>query len=448
RVEPRSERRAFPEEVEFLRNNQPKSIPSQSNPKPWSIPCRTASRHARALAEEAASSRAPRDPPHHTLASQRLHPRARELRRPSTSRAREFARTPTTSRALFTIPRARTRSREVESCPFLAPRALACSRPPQRDRECCPPSVSAPFVPREPATSTASSGMNGMLDLGAEINLMPYSILKQLELGDIKPTRMCSQLADRTLHYSKGVIEDILIRVGNLIVPADFVVLDVGEVPNTGNEHTIFLGRPFMATTNTLINVKDGRVTLSALGETVTFTMSEAKTTPSFTESCSYVNVIEAEVHNLFHADVSCECGVPEGEEPEKLDPKEEGVVDLIEISKEPEPREISTELKPLPPHLKYVFLEENEKKPAIIYSGLSNEEEKLLVEVLMANKDALGWILSDIKGISPATCMHRIIIEDESKPIREGQRRLNPTLMEVVKGEILKLLQEGIIYA
>ncbi|CAA0821429.1 Unknown protein, partial [Striga hermonthica] len=100
---------------------------------------------------------------------------------------------------------------------------------------------------------------NGMLDLGVGINLMPYSIFKQLELGDLKPTRMCLQLADRTLRYPKGVIEDILIRVENLIVPADFVVLDVGEVPNTRNEHTILLARPFMATTNTLINVKDGR---------------------------------------------------------------------------------------------------------------------------------------------------------------------------------------------
>ncbi|CAA0839430.1 Unknown protein, partial [Striga hermonthica] len=144
---------------------------------------------------------------------------------------------------------------------------------------------------------------NEMLDLGAGINLMPYSIFKQLDLGDLKPTRMCLQLADCTLSYPKGVIEDILIRVGNLIVSADFVVLDVGEVPNTGNEHTILLGRLIMATTNTLINVKDGRVTLSALGKTVTFTMSEAKTTPSFTESCSYVDVIEAEVHNIFHAD-------------------------------------------------------------------------------------------------------------------------------------------------
>ncbi|CAA0835370.1 Unknown protein, partial [Striga hermonthica] len=195
---------------------------------------------------------------------------------------------------------------------------------------------------------------NGMLDLVAGINLMSYSIFKQLELGDLKPTRMCLQLADRTLRYPKGIIEDILIRVGNLIFPANFVVLDVGEVPNTGNEHTILLGRPFMATTNTLINVKDGRVTLSALGETVTFTMSEVKTTSSFTESCSYVDVIEAGVHNLFHADVSCECGVPDEDESKKLDFEEEGVVDLIDISKEPEPREILTELKPLPLHLKY----------------------------------------------------------------------------------------------
>ena len=97
----------------------------------------------------------------------------------------------------------------------------------------------------------------GMLDLGAGINLMSYSIFKQLELDDFKPNRMCLQLANRSIRYPKGIIEDILVKVGELIIPVDFVVLEVGEVKNNGKEHTILLGRPFMATTNTLIDVKN-----------------------------------------------------------------------------------------------------------------------------------------------------------------------------------------------
>ncbi|MCQ7012925.1 retropepsin-like aspartic protease, partial [Clostridioides difficile] len=99
---------------------------------------------------------------------------------------------------------------------------------------------------------------SGMLDLGAGINLMPYSIFTKLGLGDLRPTRMCLQLADRSIRYPKGIVEDILVKVGNLIVPVDFVVLDVGDVQENGRDHTLLLGRPFMATTNTLIDVKNG----------------------------------------------------------------------------------------------------------------------------------------------------------------------------------------------
>ncbi|CAA0819769.1 Unknown protein, partial [Striga hermonthica] len=95
---------------------------------------------------------------------------------------------------------------------------------------------------------------SGMLDLRAGINLMPFSIFQRLGLGDLRPTRMCLQLADRLIRYPKGVVEDVLVRVGKLIVPVDFVVLDVGDVHENGNDHTILLGRPFMATTNTLID--------------------------------------------------------------------------------------------------------------------------------------------------------------------------------------------------
>ncbi|XP_057811837.1 uncharacterized protein LOC131026079 [Salvia miltiorrhiza] len=97
---------------------------------------------------------------------------------------------------------------------------------------------------------------SGMLDLGAGVNLMPFSIFEQLELGDLKPTRLCLQLAYRSVRYPKGIVEDILVKVGGLIIPVDFVVLDVGEVRENEKEHTLLLGRPFMETTNTLIDVK------------------------------------------------------------------------------------------------------------------------------------------------------------------------------------------------
>ncbi|CAN6557483.1 unnamed protein product [Malus baccata var. baccata] len=104
-------------------------------------------------------------------------------------------------------------------------------------------------------------------------------------------------------------------------------------------------------------------------------------------------------------------------------------------------------ELKPLPSHLKYIFLGENETLPAIISSSLTAQEEEKLVRVSKEFKSALGWTLADIKGISPTTCMHHIFLEEGAKPTREAQRRLNPPMMEVVKKEIIKLLDCGVIY-
>ena len=106
-----------------------------------------------------------------------------------------------------------------------------------------------------------------------------------------------------------------------------------------------------------------------------------------------------------------------------------------------------SLELKPLPSHLKYVFLGEQETLPVIISSSLTAQEEDKLVRVLREYRTAIGWTLADIKGISPTTCMHRILLEEGAKPSREAQRRLNPPMMDVVKKEIIKLLDCGVIY-
>ena len=94
-------------------------------------------------------------------------------------------------------------------------------------------------------------------------------------------------------------------------------------------------------------------------------------------------------------------------------------------------------ELKQLPDHLKYVFLGDGETLPVIISNKLTKDQEHRLIEVLREHKTAIGWTIADIKGISPSTCMHRILLEEEAKPSRQPQRRLNPPMMEVVKKEV-----------
>ena len=82
-----------------------------------------------------------------------------------------------------------------------------------------------------------------------------------------------------------------------------------------------------------------------------------------------------------------------------------------------------------------------------IISNSLTHLQEEKLLNVLKEYKEAIGWTLGDIKGISPTLCMHRIYLEKETKPVRQAQRRLNPTMMEVVKKEILKWLDVGVVY-
>ena len=111
------------------------------------------------------------------------------------------------------------------------------------------------------------------------------------------------------------------------------------------------------------------------------------------------------------------------------------------------EERPPKLELKPLPTHLKYAFLGEEETFPVIISSSLELNQENQLLEILRTHRTALGWTIADIKGISPLICTHRIHLEKDVKPTRQPQRRQNPIMKEVLKKEVLKLLDVGVIY-
>ncbi|GFZ06767.1 hypothetical protein Acr_18g0009370 [Actinidia rufa] len=103
--------------------------------------------------------------------------------------------------------------------------------------------------------------------------------------------------------------------------------------------------------------------------------------------------------------------------------------------------------IKPLPFTLKYAFLGEGESYPVVISSSLTEGQEESLLKVLKSHRKSLGWTIADLHGISPLMCMHCIYLKEEFKPVRQMQRRLNPNMKEVVRGEVLKLLDAGIIY-
>ncbi|GJW03031.1 reverse transcriptase domain-containing protein [Tanacetum coccineum] len=103
--------------------------------------------------------------------------------------------------------------------------------------------------------------------------------------------------------------------------------------------------------------------------------------------------------------------------------------------------------LKELPPHLEYAFLEENNKLPVIISKDLSQDEKTSLINVLKNQKQAIAWKLSDIRGIDPEFCSHKILLEDDYEPSVQHQRRVNPKIHDVIKKEVEKLLDAGLIY-
>ncbi|GKE32641.1 reverse transcriptase domain-containing protein [Tanacetum coccineum] len=104
-------------------------------------------------------------------------------------------------------------------------------------------------------------------------------------------------------------------------------------------------------------------------------------------------------------------------------------------------------ELKDLPPHLEYAFLEDNNKLPVIIAKDLSVNEKAALIKVLKSRKQAIAWKLSDIKGINPEFCSHKILMEEDYEPVVQHQRRVNPKIHDVIKKEVEKLLDAGLIY-
>ena len=102
-----------------------------------------------------------------------------------------------------------------------------------------------------------------LLDLGDNVNLLPYSVNKQLGLGELKPTTITLSLVDRSINIPKGTVEDVLIQVEKFYYLVDFVVLDTKPVEVRANYVPIILGRPFLATSNAIINFQNGVMQLT-----------------------------------------------------------------------------------------------------------------------------------------------------------------------------------------
>ncbi|XP_023743058.2 uncharacterized protein LOC111891222 [Lactuca sativa] len=302
-----------------------------------------------------------------------------------------------------------------------------------------------------------------MLDLGALVNVLPYSVYKSIGIGTLTKTGVIIQLADRSIVHPKGVLKDVLVQVNELVFPADFYVLDMGDDDHPSSS-SILLGRPFLKTARTKIDVYNGTLSMELDGEVINFNIYEAMRYPGDVHCINFVDIIqpftekcfELTNHDLLELVLSRNFdskSVKEIAENFKLDEELLEIVESMEEKKKIRydngnvklpisdtkllPSVVQTpklELKTLPDHLKYAYLGEEKTLPVIISNKLSIVEEDELVTLLKKYEKAIGWTIADIKGLSPSLCMHKILMEEDFKPTREAQRRLNPPMMEVVK--------------
>ncbi|XP_047942710.1 uncharacterized protein LOC125189480 [Salvia hispanica] len=290
-------------------------------------------------------------------------------------------------------------------------------------------------------------------------------------------TKVVIQLADRTCISPEGVLENVIVKVHDFLYPADFHVIKMSE-NESAESSGVLLGRPFLRTAKTIIDVFDGSICLDYHGEKYTFSIDEAMKKPLDVENLheqfnnsELSHSIDKEVagwcETLLTRDLTDEqineaimafCHQPlsfestcsvQAKGPDEATDFGEMATRILE--KNPLPQEAITpkkELKILSESLKYAYLGEDETFPMIINSHLTEEQETELLEVIRRNKKAIGWTLSDLVGISPDLCMHHIRLEEGAKAHRDPQRKLNPNMREEVLKEVLKLLSLGIIYS
>nr|GEX78785.1 reverse transcriptase domain-containing protein [Tanacetum cinerariifolium] len=319
-----------------------------------------------------------------------------------------------------------------------------------------------------------------LADLGTSINLMPLFVWQKLLLPELTSTRMTLELANRSTVIPTDVAKDVFVKVEKFYFLAEFVVVDYDVDPRV----PLILERPFLRMARALIDVHGEEMTLRVNDEAITFKVKHTSrySHNSYDETVHQVNVIEVAceeyAQEVLRFSDSSTSGNPTPWilslllfSPRSLLSKE-GDIALIEkfLNEYPSPNLPSLrkddlkqvdvtmtkpsieeppelEVKDLPSHLEYAFLEGTDKLPVIISKELKYEEKAALLKVLKLHKPAIAWKISDIKGIDPRFCTHKILMEDDFKPVVQHQRRVNPKIHKVIKKEVIKLLDVGLIY-
>ncbi|XP_048615557.1 uncharacterized protein LOC106420654 [Brassica napus] len=296
-----------------------------------------------------------------------------------------------------------------------------------------------------------------LCDLGASVSLMPLSIAKKLGFTQYKKCKISLVLADRSVKLPIGILEDLPVKIGNCEVPTDFVVLEMDEEPRD----PLIFGRPFLATAGAMVNVRDGTIDLHLEKDhTLHFDIKEMMKKPTTQGEIFYIDEMDALADDFLEElaiEDSLQHALTIERETQMIENKEsDELVRRLDVHLEEDGEDEFMELPQVTQHAASADIQENLheadwselKAPKVeLKPELTENELSMLLNELKKYRKALGYSLDDIKGISPSLCMHRIHLEDESKTSIEHQRRLNPNLKDVVKKEIIKLLDAGVIY-
>nr|GEY60473.1 reverse transcriptase domain-containing protein [Tanacetum cinerariifolium] len=287
---------------------------------------------------------------------------------------------------------------------------------------------------------------------------------------------------DRSISRPIDVAEDVFVKVEKFHFPAGFVVVDFDADPQV----PLILERSFFKTEKALIDVYEGELTLCVGKEAITFNFDQtSRYSANYNDmTVNRIDVIDMDCEedsNFLLEEVDAFLALeddltspkvdhsyydPEGDillleailnDDPSLPPHNQGMY-LPQVQKELKICEAKNdkssidelpevELKDLPPHLEYAFLKDDDKLLVIIAKDLSFEEKVALIKVLKSHKQAIAWKLSDIKGINPKFYTHKILMEDDFEPTVQHQRRVNPKIHDVIKKEVLKLLDARLIY-
>nr|GEZ05738.1 reverse transcriptase domain-containing protein [Tanacetum cinerariifolium] len=326
-----------------------------------------------------------------------------------------------------------------------------------------------------------------MADHGASINLMPLSVWNKLSLPELSHTCMTFEHVDRSISCPIGVTEDVFIKVGTFHFPTDFVVVDFDADPRV----PLILEISFLKTRRALIDVFEGELTLRVGKESITFNLDQtSRYSANYNDmTANRIGIIDMACEEYSQEVLGFSDVIVSGNPTPYYDPivstssptltpfgdtdflleevdaflalEDDATSSKVDQSYFDPDGDILlleaflNDYPSLPPPHQGNYLPQvrkelkicNDKLPAIIAKDLSDEEKTPLITALKSHKRAIAWKLSDIKGINLEFFTHKILMEDDFEPAVQHQRRVNPKIHDVIKKEVLKLLDVGLIY-